>query len=70
MPAQEATGMFYREKLTPTHLDINDKFVRLEDIKWASSQSPFRLWAVSQKSSFQSVTLAFMLPMRFKNAAK
>jgi hypothetical protein len=33
MPAQEATGMFYREKLTPTHLDINDKFVRLEDIK-------------------------------------
>jgi hypothetical protein len=33
-------------------------------------QSPFRLWAVSQKSSFQSVTLAFMLPMRFKNAAK
>jgi hypothetical protein len=33
-------------------------------------QSPFRLWAVSQKSSFQSVTFAFMPPTRFINAAK
>jgi NitT/TauT family transport system substrate-binding protein len=30
---QNVLDMFYREKLTPTHLNINDKFVRLEDIK-------------------------------------
>jgi NitT/TauT family transport system substrate-binding protein len=30
---QNVLDMFYKEKLTPTHLNINDKFVRLEDIK-------------------------------------
>ena len=30
---QNVLDMFYREKLTPTHLSINDKFLRLDDIK-------------------------------------
>lgn len=30
---QNVLDMFYREKLTPTHLSIKDKFLRLEDIK-------------------------------------
>ena len=69
MSANDESGHSYCAQLLPVQKGIR-RFCFGSKLRARDYQSPFRLWAVSQKSSFQSVTLAFMLPMRFKNAAK